>query len=526
MRRVIAASLALSLAGAATYGQQLPVRGVNPLRVTVVEEALHEIRADVLIVPFFSGDDLAQGPLGKASPALAAALRVSTSQRALGSHLTVVPFFAPPGLAAARLLLVNAGRRQDVEPERLRRVAGAAVRRVRSEQVAEVAFWAPGGISPSEAAGAIVEGALLAHFDPGIHKTSRRPGALHSLTIAGLGSATPAVRDAIDRASALAGSQNIARSLALEPSNFMTPEILAQHARQIAAETGLGVEILDEAQIAGLGMGGVIAVGQGAAHPPRFIVLRYVPRQPSAIRLALAGKGVTFDSGGISLKAGTNMYKQKGDMAAGAAVIAAMRAIALTKPSIEVLGLVPAVMNLPSGTAQRPGDVFTSLDGKTVEVLNTDAEGRLILCDAIAYAVQQGSTHIVDVGTLTGSVVSALGDRYTGAFSSDDGLYAALIRAARKTGEGFWRLPIDEEYAEGITGSLVADLNETGGAAGASVGAKFLQQFTAGRPWLHLDIGGTSWPAAGAHMAEGPTGVTTRTLAELARELAVAGASQ
>jgi leucyl aminopeptidase len=269
--------------------------------------------------------------------------------------------------------------------------------------------------------------------------------------------------------------------------------------------------------MASMGMGGVLAVGQGAAFPPRFISLKYRTAGASQTTLAIAGKGVTFDSGGITLKPGPNMYRMKGDMAGGAAVLAAMRAIATLKPSVNVIGLVPAVMNLPDGTAQRPGDVFTNLSGRTVEVMSTDAEGRMILSDALSYAVRQGATHIVDIATLTGAVVTALGSVHTGAFASDDGFFDSLQQAARRTGEQFWRLPIDDEYARGIRSSLVADLNETGGAAGASVGAKFIQQFAEGRPWIHLDIAGTSWPDPPApHMAAGPTGVTVRTLAELA----------
>jgi leucyl aminopeptidase len=207
----------------------------------------------------------------------------------------------------------------------------------------------------------------------------------------------------------------------------------------------------------------------------------------------------------------------KGDMAGGAAVLGAMRAIAKLKPPVNVIGLVPAVMNLPSGTAQRPGDVFTGLSGKTVEVMSTDAEGRMILSDALTYAVREGATHIVDIATLTGAVMTALGDVHTGAFATSDAFYGELAQAAARTGETFWRLPIDEDYARGIKSSLVADLNETGGSAGASIGAKFLQQFAEGRPWIHLDIAGTSWPdARSPHMADGPTGVTVRTLAELA----------
>jgi leucyl aminopeptidase len=213
-------------------------------------------------------------------------------------------------------------------------------------------------------------------------------------------------------------------------------------------------------------------------------------------------------------------------MAGGAAVLGAMRAIGVLRPNVNVIGLVPAVMNLPDGNAQRPGDVYTNLAGKTVEVMSTDAEGRIILSDALSYAVRQGATHIVDIATLTGSVVTALGDRHIGAFASDDGFFESLLVASRRSGESVWRLPIDEEYARGIKSSLVADLNETGGGAGASVGAKFLQEFAEGRPWIHLDIAGTSWPSASRpQMADGPTGVTVRMLVELATVMAGSSAT-
>ena len=510
------APLVLVLLTCAAAAQDLPVRGMPPLAVEVDPRPLAQLDADAVVVPVFSGEDPLATVLKPASPELAAALTAARAQQALGDAFSGTSVFAPRGLATPRLVLLNAGDEADLDTERIRRLAGAAVRQLRGQQVGSVAFLVRGGVPAADAAAAVAEGALLAHFDPGIHKTGKRPPALARVRIAGAG-APAALGAAVERGTVLARAQNLARSLIVEPSNFLTPAMMAQHARQIAAETALEVEILDEKQMAAMGMGGVIAVGQGAAFPPRFIALRYRAAQGASTTLALAGKGVTFDSGGISLKDGSGMYRMKGDMAGGAAVLGAMRAIAAIKPAVNVIGLVPAVMNLPSGTAQRPGDVFTNLSGKTVEVMSTDAEGRLILSDAVSYAVRQGATHIVDVATLTGSVISALGHHRTGAFASDDGFYAMLARAAERSGERFWRLPIDEEYASGIRSSLVADLNETGGAAGASVGAKFIQQFAEGRPWIHLDIAGTSWPEAPApHMAPGPTGVTVRTLAELA----------
>jgi leucyl aminopeptidase len=518
---VTAPAVACLFLASVAPAQDLPVRGVPRLTVAIETRPFAQLDADVTVLPVFDGQDPAAA-LPSAGPELRAALSAVAAQRALAGRPGFVSVFAPAGLAAKRLLLVGAGPQTGFDAERLRRLAGASVRHLRGQQVQSMTFWIAGGVPAADAAAAAAaEGAMLAAFDPGVHKSEAQPSALGMFRIAGLQGAGPALAQAIDRGVVLAESQNLARSLVVEPSNYMTPEIMAQHARRIASETGLQVEVFDEQTIERMGMGGVRAVGQGAAFPPRFIVLRYRPAAPSSTTLALAGKGVTFDSGGISLKDGANMYRMKGDMAGGAAVLGAMRAVARLRPSINVIGLVPAVMNLPSGTAQRPGDVFTALDGTTVEVMSTDAEGRMILADAVAYAVKQGATHIVDVATLTGSVVTALGDRHTGAFASDDRFYQSLVGAAGRSGESFWRLPLDDDYAAGIRASLVADLNETGGAAGASVGAKFIQHFTQGRPWIHLDIAGTSWPATDPpHMASGPTGVTVRTLAELAVAMA------
>ncbi len=526
MFRLMFLAMALTMAWPAA-AQDLPVRGVSPLAIDVDGRTLPQLDADVVVLPVFGDEDPRSTALKGAGAELSAAVEAVRTQRALSGDLAVASIFGPRGLATPRLLLVQAGTEQGLNADRLRRLAGVAVRAVRGQQVRSVALVVRGGVTGAEAARVLSEGAILALFDPGLHKSGTRAPALTTLRLAGLGSPSPALTAAVERGRINADAQNFARSITQEPSNQMTPEHMAQHARRIARESNLEAEIFDEKQIAAMGMGGIIAVGQGAAAPPRFIVLRYRAPQPSAVTLALAGKGVTFDSGGITLKPGNNMYQMKGDMAGGAAVLAAMQIVGRTRPSVNVIGLVPAVMNLPSGTAQRPGDVWTGLSGKTVEVMSTDAEGRMILSDALTYALRQNATHLVDVATLTGAIVTALGDVHTGAFASDDGLFESLAASAKRTGESFWRMPIDEEYARGIRGSLVADLNETGGQAGASVGAKFLQQFTDGKPWIHLDIAGTSWPAnAGPHLAGGPTGVTSRTLAELAHTLSAAPATR
>jgi leucyl aminopeptidase len=516
-----------ALTAGVASAQDLPVRGIGSLAVEIDGRPLPQIDADAVVVPVFAEEDPAGSVLKPVSPELAAAVSAARAQQALDRALfESVSVFAPKGLATPRLVLVNAGREAELDADRLRQLAGWGVRHLRSQRVASIALYVRGRTPAREAASAAAEGALLGHFDPGIHKSKKTPSVLARVRVAGLGTATPELTSAVERGTVLAHSQNVARSLTVEPSNFMTPEHMARHARQIAADTNLEIEIFDEGRIKQMGMGGVTAVGQGAAFPPRFIVLKYNAPGGSPVTLALAGKGVTFDSGGISLKDGSGMYRMKGDMAGGAAVLGAMRAIGVLRPNVNVIGLVPAVMNLPDGNAQRPGDVYTNLAGKTVEVMSTDAEGRIILSDALSYAVRQGATHIVDIATLTGSVVTALGDRHIGAFASDDGFFESLLVASRRSGESVWRLPIDEEYARGIKSSLVADLNETGGGAGASVGAKFLQEFAEGRPWIHLDIAGTSWPSASRpQMADGPTGVTVRMLVELATVMAGSSAT-
>lgn len=519
MRKLIAIILVCALSPASVaFGQSVALRGRVTLRVEAETRPLNQIDTDVLAIPVFSGEDPLTTILSGAGAELSQAVRAAAAQGALSGQLYAsTAFFSPQGFAARRMLFVGAGVERDLSAERLRRLAGAAVRQVRGQQVSSLAFVARGPLSAQMSAEAIAGGALLGIFDAGLHKTQTRPSALKSFRVAVPQGSVAELNGAIERASLMAHATNFARSLIIEPANYMTPELMAAHARAIAREGNLEVEIFDEKRMAELGMGAVLAVGKGSDNPPRFIVLRYRPARASRITLALVGKGVCFDSGGISIKPGANMHRMKGDMAGGAAVLGAMQVIARLKPAVGILGIVPAVENMPDGRAQKPGDVFTNYSGKTVEVLNTDAEGRLILSDGISYALKQNATHIVDIATLTGSVRTALGDYHTGAFASDDSFFEMLRAASGRTGESFWRLPIDEEYAREIKSSLVADLSETGGAAGASVGAKFIQQFTEGRPWIHLDIAGTSWPdAALPHMDAGPTGVTVRTLAELA----------
>jgi leucyl aminopeptidase len=299
----------------------------------------------------------------------------------------------------------------------------------------------------------------------------------------------------------------------------MTPTELASRAAAMAQETGLAFEMLDEARMRELGMGALLGVSQGSAEPPAMIILRYKPVNAPAggAHLALVGKGVTFDTGGISIKPSEKMDQMKYDMCGAAAVIGAMRAIALLQPHIPVTGICPCVENMLGPRAQRPGDIVTSMSGRTIEVLNTDAEGRLILADALAYAQMLGCTHLVDAATLTGAVVVALGHHHTGLFSSDAALLDRWKHASEHEGERMWQLPIGPEYREQLK-TAFADIANIGGRDGGAItAAMFLKDFTGDTPWVHLDIAGTAWlEDSKPFMAKGPTGVLVRSFTALA----------
>jgi leucyl aminopeptidase len=312
----------------------------------------------------------------------------------------------------------------------------------------------------------------------------------------------------------------MARELANEPGNALTPREFASRTAALASEAGVDVEILDERQIEALGMGLLLGVARGSAEPPRLIVFRYnPPGAPEKPVLGLVGKGITFDTGGISIKPAEKMEQMKDDMAGGAAVACAMRAIALLKAPMRVIGVVPTTENMPGGRAVKPGDVLKSAAGKTVEVINTDAEGRLILGDGLWYARKLGATHLVDVATLTGAVVVALGKITSGLFGAPDEWVETVRRVADRAGDRSWAMPLFDEYRDQIK-SDIADMMNTGGrAAGSITAAMFLKEFADGVPWVHMDIAGTAWAdEAKPYLPKGPSGVAVRTLAALAFE--------
>jgi leucyl aminopeptidase len=310
----------------------------------------------------------------------------------------------------------------------------------------------------------------------------------------------------------------MARELSNEPSSVLTPSELAERAKEVATRYGLDVDVLDESRMKELGMGALLGVARGSDEPAKLIVLRYTPDESEPMGndadvIAIVGKGITFDSGGISIKPAEGMEKMKYDMSGAAATLAAMRAIAQLKPRVNVIGVMPATENMPSGRAYKPGDVLRAMSGKTIEVINTDAEGRLILADAISYARKLGATRVIDLATLTGAVAIALGATNVAALTNDQGFLDEVRAAAREVGERFWQLPMDDDYRELIKSDIADIKNAAGRYAGTITAAWFLREFADDTPWVHLDIAGTAWEnERKPHMAKGPTGVAIRTL--------------
>jgi leucyl aminopeptidase len=427
----------------------------------------------------------------------------------------------PAGLKAKRLMLVSGGSAKSFSAYDLRRIAGTAVRTLKSRGIRSFAFVAPSGIPAEEAVRAIVEGAHVGNFDPDYYRSDRKDQKIDALTVVVSGD-----RAALERAASEAGtigeSQNFTRDLVNEPSNRMTPTILADRAKKMCAEVGLKCEVYGADKIKEMKMGAFWSVAQGSDEPPALIVMTYEPAgAPSKPVLGLVGKGITFDTGGISIKPADGMEKMKYDMAGGATMIGAMRAIALLKPKVKVIGIVCATENMPSGKAQKPGDVQIAMSGKSIEIINTDAEGRLVLADGLYYARQLGCTHLVDAATLTGAVVVALGYSNAGIFANDDDMYARFHTANAKAGEKMWRMPLDDEYKEQIRSSI-ADIMNTGGRwGGAITAAMFLKEFAEDTPWIHLDIAGTAWMEdQKPWIAKGPSGIALRSLVEFVKSFA------
>jgi len=427
-------------------------------------------------------------------------------------------------LAPARLLVVGLGKREEFSPICVRRAAGTAARFLRKRGCRRISTLLHGtglGIAPAESARLLVEGSLMGLYTPDLHKTGERePRNLEQLLLVNPPpEAASSLEPALRAGEITAEAVSLARDLGNEPANILTPAAFAQRAAEIARNVGLQIQVLEEEDMRRQGMGGLLAVAAGSEQPAKLVSLQHKPTQNAGL-LALVGKGITFDSGGISLKPRDNMEQMKNDMAGAAAVLGAMWAIARLQLPLSVLGLMPLTENLPSGKAYRPGDVLHTMGGKTIEVISTDAEGRLILADALAYAVQQGATHIVDIATLTGACAVAFGGLASGLFSTDEDFAEALAEAGELAGERLWRLPLYPEYREALE-SKVADMRNFGTRYGdASNAAILLRQFVADKPWAHLDIAGTEWnEKPRPYLAEGPTGVGVGTMIRLAERM-------
>jgi leucyl aminopeptidase len=507
------------------------LRSALSTAVALSTAPLADVDTDLLILPIFEGEHPLPTMPGLSEATGGAVDRALASREVQGKPYELFLTPVVHGWRAARIALVGCGPLAEFTTERLRRVATAAALGARQRRVARVAFALRPLAEGAAAAQAVAEGLMLAGFSGDNYKSYERSGppaeqlvvVTTVTTVAAGASVGPRdseemLEQAVERGRILGECSNMARELCNEPSNILTPSVFADRAAAIARDVNLGVEILDEDEIAHLRMGLLLGVARGSAEPPRVIVIRYEPAgAPVAPVLGLVGKGITFDTGGISIKPADGMERMKDDMAGGAAVVCAMRAIALLRAPIRVVGVVPATENMPGGRATKPGDVLTGAGGKTVEVVNTDAEGRLILGDGLWYAQRLGATHLVDVATLTGACVVALGRAASGLFGQPDGWVDVVRRTSIAAGDRCWQLPLFAEYTEQLH-SEIADLMNTGGRpAGVCTAAMFLKEFTGGLPWAHLDIAGTAWAEeAKPWQPKGATGVAVRTLAELA----------
>jgi leucyl aminopeptidase len=498
------------------------------MKINLSSSALAQIETDCLVVVVLDHAEKNAGasPASKDKPAPA----VATSETAVrdaakdvlatgevsGKNFETTLLYNPPRLKAKRLLLLGGGKAKAFSSSDLCKLGGAAVRTLKPKNIRSFAFALPeSGIDAKDGVRALVEGAFIGSFEPDYYKSDRKDQNIDALTIVAKGDQEK-LEAGLEAGRIVGESQNFTRDLVNEPSNHMTPTIMAERARKMAAEVGLQCETYSTEKIKELKMGAFWGVAQGSDEPPALIVLRYEPADAvKEVHLGLVGKGVTFDTGGISIKPADGMEKMKYDMAGGATMIGVMRAIALLKPKVKVTAIICATENMPSGKAQKPGDVQIAMSGKSIEIINTDAEGRLVLADGLCYARQLGCTHLVDAATLTGAVVVALAHVNVGIFASDDNMYERFVAANKTTGEKMWRLPLDDDYKD-IIKSGIADMMNSGGRYGGAVtAAMFLKEFAEETPWVHLDIAGTAWiEDSKPWIAKGPSGVALRSLVE------------
>ena len=498
------------------------------MEINVKIGELGKIKADAILLGIFEGVKRLQGDLADADKMLGGEISKLIQQGETKGKLSeVTVIHSLNKLPADKVAIVGLGKTQELTPDKIRIAIAETFNNLRKKGVRSIATTTLGagvsGITVQTSVQTITEGAILGSysFQKYITGGSEKNDIEQLIIVSQNKTAKTAIQHRINESKIMAEAVNLARDMVNEPSNYMTPTDMAAEAKKIAKEYGLLIEVLEREQMKKLGMGALLGVAQGSKHPPKFIVLKYKGRNSGTIDIALVGKGITFDSGGISLKPSENMGDMKSDMAGGASVIAAISAIARFNPEINVMSIVAATENLPSGTALKPADIVTAMNGKTIEIENTDAEGRLTLADAICYAKKQGAKRIVDVATLTGACVTALGEITTGAFTNNQALLDKVTAASSETGDKIWQMPMFEEYKAQYK-SDVADMKNTGGRKGGAItAALFISEFVENTPWVHLDIAGTAFPdKPKGYYAKGATGIPTRTLIRLVLSLA------
>ena len=488
------------------------------MKIQWVRNSLDSIECDALIVPVFENEDEEGDFLvaldGKLD-GLISELKSTEEWSSAAGEVSVI--YRPKKLKTARLVLQGAGKKEDYDSRSIRNLMIKAVHKVNSCNLKRVAFYHRSQVGSKPAAQAAVEGVILATYRADDYKTDGRSKSFveEILFVSTEEIDAVEVEASLERGEILANATNMARKLVNEPGNKVNPSRLAQAATEVAASCGLEIEVWGEPEMEDKGMGAILSVAQGSDEPARFVILKHFGSPESEAKpIVLVGKGVTFDSGGLSLKPAQSMEEMKADKAGACAVLAAMQAIAHLGVKKNVFALIPMVENLPSGRAQRPGDVIRAMNGKTIEVINTDAEGRLILADALSYGCQLEAEFMVDIATLTGAVVIALGTTRAGVFCNSEKLYERALRASERSGEKLWRLPLDDEYRKEIE-SPIADIKNAGNRwGGAITAAKFLQEFVGDVPWCHIDIAGVDL-FKGEGDVKGPTGFGVRTLVEI-----------
>jgi len=498
------------------------------MEIKVVAGDIAKTKADAIIVPFFEGMERPEGDIAAIDKALDGAISQLISQGEIKGKLNEITFIhSLSKLPAARVVIAGLGKRQELSQDKVRGAIAEACRLLRQKRVNSIATIAQGagiaGITLEGAVQAITEGALLGVYSFRRHITKEAEyGEIKQLLIVSSDeSELPTLEQGYHKGKVMAEATNLARDMVNEPANHMTPSHMAETARRLAETYGLELNVLEREQMQELGMGALLGVAQGSRQPPKFIVLHYRGGDSSEIDVALVGKGITFDSGGISIKPSEKMDEMKGDMAGGAAVMAAISAIAQLKPKINVMAVIPATENLLGENALKPGDILTAMSGKTIEIISTDAEGRLILADALGYVRKFGAKFVIDVATLTGACRVALGEVCSGAFGNNQELIDRIITAGAEAGELIWQMPMYDQYKE-QNKSDVADIKNTGGKYGGAItAAQFLSEFAGDTPWVHLDIAGTSMTDKEKnYLVKGATGVPVRTLVNLVLSLA------